>query len=366
MRVIHTFKDAYPPTVGGVELHVHDLAHSYGGVESTVLASSRSRRRWEDDDGMALVVRGREWARAWSTPVVPSWRRELRKRGADLLHVHMPNPFGELAVVAARPECPMVVSFHAEVTGSSPMARPYEALSTEVLGRAEWILVSSPVLAGSQPLARYRSRVVVVPYGVDPDEWGLDQKRVDEVRRRHPGPTVLFLGRLVHYKGVEVLIDAMLAIDATLLVVGDGPRRAWLEARARRRGLRSKVVFVGQVTNEERAAYYRAADVFVLPSRLPREAFGIAMLEAMSLGTPVVSTELGTGTSWVNRHGETGLVVPPADPAALGAAVRRVLGDGDLRRDLAAGAAERARCAFSKKVMLGLIGEVYRSSASCG
>jgi rhamnosyl/mannosyltransferase len=128
--------------------------------------------------------------------------------------------------------------------------------------------------------------------------------------------------------------------------------------------VRERTVFVGQVANEDRAAYYRAADVFVLPSVSPAESFGIAMLEALSLGTPAISTQLGTGTSWVNRHGETGLVVPPRDPQALAQAIRRLLGDEGLRRDLGAGAERRARRHFSKGAMLDALGDVYRSAVN--
>jgi rhamnosyl/mannosyltransferase len=353
VRIIHLFKDAYPPTVGGIELHVHELARSLPGHEVTVLTSSRSWTRTEDVAGRARIVRAPELARLCSTPLTPSWARELRTLGADVVHAHVPNPMGELACLSLDRGTALVTSFHADVADASPAGVAYARLQQRFLRRADAIVAASPAMARSLALAAHRKRVRLVPYGVDAGEWPAGEEQVQAIRRRHPGPLVLFLGRLVHYKGLEVLVAAMHGVTATLLVVGDGPRRPTLEARVALAGLDRRVVMVGRVANDERAAYYRAADVFALPAVSSAEAFGIAMLEAMSLGTPAVSTEVGTATSWVNQHGSTGLVVP----------LRRILGDPVLRRELGAAAAERARLHFSKQVMLDGMAEIYGAVA---
>jgi rhamnosyl/mannosyltransferase len=221
------------------------------------------------------------------------------------------------------------------------------------LGRASRIAVSSPTLRDSSPaLAPHRHRTEVVPFGVDADEWSRTTDGADRLRARHPLPLVLFLGRLRYYKGLDVLIDAMAAVPGTLLIAGDGPKRAELERHAARSAAGRRTVFVGDVDDRERAALYHAADVFVLPSTSRAEAFGISMLEAMACGTPAVSTELGTGTSWVNRHGETGLVVPPRSSAALAAALGTLLGDRSRRREMGLAAAARVRTHFTRASML--------------
>jgi glycosyltransferase involved in cell wall biosynthesis len=364
VKILHVFKDFFPPTRGGVEQHVAAITRSLGGIESTVLTSSRRWRRCVHDVDGVRVVRAPEYARPSSTPVTPAWWRDLRESDADLFHFHMPNPSAELAFLASGRSTPMVATYHAGLWRSPELARLYGAFQHRFLERAERIVVGSPVLADSAPaLDRHRERVVVIPYGVDAGEWPADDRAVGRIRRRHPGPLVLFLGRLVWYKGVDVLIEAMASVDATLLVVGDGPERARLERLAARAGP-SRARFLGEVSDDERASCYRAADVFVLPSVSPAESFGIAMLEAMALGTPVVSTELGTGTSWVNRPGETGIVVPPGRPAALADAIRLLLGDADLRRALGAAAARRARDQFSKAAMLEALAELYGATAA--
>jgi rhamnosyl/mannosyltransferase len=272
----------------------------------------------------------------------------------------MPNPFGEIAYLASRTWVPMVASYHADIVGRRAALPVFSPLQQRFLREAERIVVSNPTLLESCPvLARHRARAVVIPYGVDANYWSSRPSEADKLRERHGGRIVLFLGRLAHYKGVDVLIEAMGRVPAKLLIVGDGPRRPALEAAAVGSLPRNKVEFLGEIPVEQRAAYYHAADVFVLPSTSRAEAFGIAMLEAMACGTPAISTELGTGTSWVNVSGETGVVVPPGDPGALSGAIKALLGDDRLRKRLGEAAASRVREHFTKERMLQSLASLY-------
>lgn len=350
MRILHVFKDYFPPTRGGIEQHIHDLVHSIDGFEFAVLTSSRSRRQVVDDDGGVKVVRAPEYWRPVSTPITPAWARLLRESRADLFHFHMPNPFGELALLAARTETPMVATYHADIVGRRWLRPLFLPFQQRFLRRAARIIVSSPtLLRTTSSLLRQADRARVIPFGVDPGEWEVRPPEADELRARHPGPLVLFLGRLAYYKGVDVLIQAMRRVDATLLVVGDGPKRREWEALAASLALRDRVVFTGEVPDEERSAYYHAGDVFVLPSTSRAEAFGIAMLEAMACGTPVISTELGTGTSWVNQHGVTGLGVEADNSAVLAAAIKELLEDEGRRLAMGEAAASRVRGRFTRE-----------------
>jgi rhamnosyl/mannosyltransferase len=152
-------------------------------------------------------------------------------------------------------------------------------------------------------------------------------------------------------------------VDATLIVAGDGPSAGAARAAATDAGLDDRVHFVGEVADEERAAYYHAADVFVLPSVSRGESFGIALLEAMACGTPVVSTELGTGTSWVNEHGSTGLVVPPGDAPGIASALRSLLADDARRAAMGAAGVERVRRHFTSDQMLAALRNLYVGAA---
>jgi rhamnosyl/mannosyltransferase len=188
-------------------------------------------------------------------------------------------------------------------------------------------------------LAAFRDKVVVIPYGLDPTPYALldpPTPAVDGPRR----PTLLFVGRLVAYKGVDVLLRAMVGVPASLVLVGDGPLRRTLEALAHELGVEDRVRFAGRVADVERLEWYGRADAVVLPSVSRQEAFGMVQVEAMLSGRPVVSTSLPTGVPWVNRHGETGLVVPPGDVDALRGALVAISSDREARRRL--GRAARA------------------------
>jgi len=172
---------------------------------------------------------------------------------------------------------------------------------------------------------------------------------------------VLAVGRLVYYKGFEVLIEAMAKVDGRLLLIGDGPLRAKLEGLAAALGIADRVVFLGALQNRETVPFYHAADVFALPSIARSEAFGIVQIEAMAAGTPVVNTALDSGVPFVSRHEVTGLTVPPRDPDALSAALNRLLQDDQLRAGYGKAARLRARTHFSLEAMTSQTRRIYES-----
>src|SRR5262249_60630573 len=151
------------------------------------------------------------------------------------------------------------------------------------------------------------------------------------------------VGRLRYYKGLHILLGALPRVRAELLIAGSGPERERLAAQANQLGIAQRVHFLGDIADEELPALLHAADIFVLPAHLRAEALGLAQIEALASGLPCVSTELGTGTSYANLHGTTGLVVPPGEPAALAQAINTLLADPALRQRL--GAAGRRRAA---------------------
>src|SRR6202022_1893671 len=208
--------------------------------------------------------------------------------------------------------------------------------------------VSSETMASAPELERHRQKIEVLPYGVSPRLGGPGKRLDGGAVRRHDGPLrLLFVGRLVYYKGIDVLLKALaLAPEADLRIIGDGADRVQLEALSSQLGVAGRTQFVGPLADRELQQAYMDADVFVLPSVSRAEAFGLAMVEAMSNGVPAISTSLGTGTDWVNLDGVTGLVVQPGDATALAEAIE-VLRDADVRARLGAGAFDRTQKMFS-------------------
>jgi rhamnosyl/mannosyltransferase len=220
------------------------------------------------------------------------------------------------------------------------------------------LATSDRYLASSPYLARVRDRTVVVPLGVDPDRFRPG------ARKPAGPPTVLFVGQMRHYKGVDDLLAAMRAVPAParLRLAGDGPMRARWEALGRSLGLGERVEFLGQVPDEALPALYRSADVLVLPSTSRAEAFGMVLLEAMASGLPCVTTEVGSGTSYVVQDGVTGLVVPPRDPAALASALACLAADPAERARMGAAGRARVLAEFPEARMVERVEAVYREA----
>lgn len=362
MRVLHVFKDYFPPTRGGIEQHIHEVTHSLLGYKFAVLTSSGSKERVVEDDDGVRVVRTPELFRPVSTPITPSWSKFLKDSGADLAHFHVPNPYGEIEFLRARTELQMVATYHADIVGRAWLKPFFKPFQSSFLSKASRIIVSNPrLLATSPALAKHQERCMVIPFGIDPGEWDTRPDAADAIKERYPGPLLVFLGRLAYYKGVDLLIEAMLGIDATLLIIGDGPLRTELKRKTASLHLRHKVIFTGEVPDEERKAYLHAADMFVLPSTSRAETFGISMLQAMACGTPAISTELGTGTSWVNEDSVTGIVVEPGTGSALSDAILALLRDRERLADMGLAAAERVRTHFTKYQMLESLASLYAS-----
>jgi rhamnosyl/mannosyltransferase len=315
------------------------------------------------------VTRVASYAAIGSVGVCPSFPLALARIPRDVTVLHEPNPLALASDFLARQIGPLVVWFHSEVLRPRWKYRlMYRPFLRRVLARAARIVVSSPLLAAhAAELIDYREKCTVIPFGIDVGRFAPTPAllaRAAELRARYGSPLALFVGRLVPYKGVDVLIDAVDGLPLTTVVVGEGPERAALEARAT--GRSARIEFAGEVDNDTLAALYTACDVFVLPSVTRAEAFGMVQLEAMACGKPVISTNLKSGVPWVNRHDETGIVVEPDDAASLRTAIARLIADDDLRRTMGDAAAARVAREFTVSQMVERTVSLYREVVTSG
>jgi rhamnosyl/mannosyltransferase len=355
MKVVHAAK-FYPPVPGGIERVVGDLCVGTADAwdVTVVAANDRPASLVERRDGVR-VVRAAAYGRAASVPLCPSLPYHLWTHGADCVVLHEPNPIAGSALWMRTPAQRLVVWHH------SDLLRPAWALPTyarfvqrALYRRADCVIVSNPILAERSTLVPHARRVAVIPFGIDVERFaGADHHPVaSALRARWSGPRLLFVGRLVYYKGLHVLLDAARDWPGSLLIVGEGPLEAELRSRAEALGIADRVHWAGRVSDADLPAYYAAADVFALPSVAVTEAFGVSQIEAMAASVPVVSTNLPTGVPWVNRHGESGIVVEAGDAAALGRALRQLAADAALRARLGAGGRRRAQDHFTRARMI--------------
>ncbi len=326
IQVLHVGK-FYPPVPGGIERILQLLCeHERPEFDSRVLVAANGRRTVREHVAGVPVTRVWRLFTIGSVGVCPTFPLWLRRQARDVVVIHEPNPVALVSAVLGRPPGPWLVWFHSEVLRPAWKYRLlYRPFLRAVLRRADRIIVSSPRLAEhAAELQDFRGKCAVIPFGIDRDRFERTDavsSRVAALRRTQRSPVALFVGRLVPYKGVEVLLRALVGTGVRALIVGDGHLRAELTALTRELDIEDQVSFLGEVEEDELVALYHACDFFVLPSITRAEAFGVVQLEAMACGKPVISTSVKSGVSWVNQHGSTGLVVPPADVEALKEAI---------------------------------------------
>ncbi len=374
MRVLLLYKDYYP-VVGGIENNIRLLARGLRerGVDARVLVTNTGTATTREAvDGVPVTRTGRQ-AHILSTPISLPFFAELRRQMAavDLVHLHAPYPPAELAQLLLGRSKPAVITYHSDIVRQRRTGKLYAPLLRKVLQRAALVAASSPVYIESSPFLRnVRPKCRVLHFGIETERFAeTEQVRGDaqRLRRHHDDlPLLLFIGRLRHYKGVDVLIRAMHRIKAKLLIIGTGPMQEAWQNLAQAERLVDKVLFLGDASERESLAARYAAELFVLPSTNRAEALGIVQLEAMACGMPVVCTELGTGTSYVNRNGVTGVVVSPNDPQALAAAINRLLVSPALRAKMGAEGRRRVREEFSFHSMIDSTIAFYQEALSEG
>ena len=355
MKILQISK-LYYPWIGGMERIVQNVAEGLRNrVDMKVLVcQSRGKRAVEWINGVEIIRAG-SLGIFFSMPVsfsFPFYLREL-SRDRDLLLFHMPFPLADIAYQWSRIKGKkIVVWWHSDIIKQKVLFYFYRPFLISFLKKADKIIVATPRhIDSSDVLKHFRSRCEVIPYAVDPQTYifsaGIVEK-VREIRIKYGSEIVLFVGRLIYYKGVEYLIRAMKNVAASLVVIGDGPLLENLLSLAKDTGVAHKVHFLGKgLSDAEMVAYYHACDVFVLPSVEITEGFGIVQLEAMACGTPVVNTDLPTGVPCVSLDSETGYTVPVRDPEALSRAINKILLNDGIKRKFGANAVQRVNNGFT-------------------
>jgi rhamnosyl/mannosyltransferase len=319
------------------------------GVDSRALVVATGAATVREEIDGVPVTRAGQLLRVGSVSVSAALIPLLRADDSELLVLHEPNPMALLAYAIARPRHRLIVWYHSQVI--RPRWRYiafYHPFVSFALRRAARVIVSSPALIEhADALAPYRAKTVVVPFGLP--ELPARPPATDSSR---PGFVILFVGRLVPYKGLDVLLQALCGLDGSAIVVGDGLLRESLERQAESLGVADRVSFRGPLSEPTLAELYGTCDVLVLPSKTPAEAFGLVQVEAMARGKPVISTTVASGVPWVNQDGVTGFTVPPDDADALRSALARLQQDAELRARMGEAGRQRFREYFTHAAMV--------------
>ena len=362
MRVLHIYRTYFPETQGGAQESIRQLclATQNLGVDNTIFALAHQ----PEPSAMGLpegrLVRAKSWLEIASCDI-GAWTAIQRCRAAaaqsDIIQVHYPWPFADLMLPWIRNrKQPVLVTYISDIVRQNDLGlgQLYAPLRRQLLGAAKHIVASSPNYERSSTvLQQYRHKLSYIPHCMGPAP-SVDNASIGHWHARFGTDFFLFVGVLRYYKGLDFLLQAAAQVKVPIVIVGEGPEGDRLRQEAQINGL-TNVHFLGALNDEHKNALFRLCRAVVFPSHLRSEAFGMALLEGARVGRPLISCEIGTGTTWINIDGETGLVVPPADGAALANAMARLSEDAALCARLGEGAKRRWQERFTPQV----VGQAY-------
>jgi rhamnosyl/mannosyltransferase len=339
MRILQLGKYWHPQR-GGMETLLQQYAEGLvarGHQVRAIVAAGGAEEARSIERGVDLwrAARHGEVAAVPVCPSLPSLlRRSLVDFDPDVVHLHLPNPLAVLAWLVVGDDRPLVISYHSDIVRQQALLKLWAPWRDRVLSRARWIHTTSQALIeSSEVLRRHRARCRAIAPGIDPSPWRApDPEAVARWRSRIGDGAFLFVGRLVYYKGLDVLLEAARSSDLRVAICGDGPLRPGLESAAA--PMADRVAFLGDVEAEDLPALHAASAGFVLPSVAASETFGVVQLEAMAARRPLVVSRASEGVASVHAGAQSALLVPPGDAVALRDAMLRVRDDAVLRAKL--------------------------------
>ncbi len=365
MKVLHFYKTYYPDSVGGVEQVIFQISSGVAdlGISTDVLSLSPNATRQPVDLGSHLAYKAKLDMQVASTGFSLSALHMFRDLGrqADIIHYHFPWPFMDLVHLASRLDKPSLITYHSDIVRQAVLLQLYRPLMNRFLDSVDAIVATSPNYLHSSPvLQRHQDKTRVIPIGLDKAAYPVSSHANREHWRQRFGERFfLFVGVLRYYKGLHILLDAMKGAPYKLVIVGAGPVEDELKAQAQRNHL-DNVFFVGAVSDEDKVALLNLCYAVTFPSNLRSEAFGISLLEGAMYGKPMISSEIGTGTSYINQHAQTGLVVPPSDPVAFRQAMDHLWAHPEQAKQMGRQAESRYWEYFTAKRMAESYGNLYR------
>ncbi|MEQ1592333.1 MAG: glycosyltransferase [Thiobacillaceae bacterium] len=374
LNIVHLGK-YYLPDAGGIESVTLSLSKgaAQAGHKVTVVCFKKNPANNADViDGVRVFrapIRRFISSQPISLKYVMLCLREARH--ADVVHLHAPNMLAAVCGLFIGRKKQLLVHWHSDVIGKGFLSRILKPLEISLLKRANRIVATSQIYAdASATLRPFQSKISVVPIGVpEPNktvENGLNTESflTNLASTINGKKIILAVGRLVSYKGLNVLIEAARHLDdgAVIVIVGDGPQRESLMRVICAADVSDRVLLVGRLSDEALHALFSCSTLYCLPSITRAEAFGVVLLEAMAYGLPIVATNIpGSGVPWVNQHGLSGINVPVSDPLALANACNHILNSPGVRARLSTGARQRYLCEFKEGVSVSRMLTIYNS-----
>lgn len=363
MKVLHFYQTYKTDSQGGVEQFIWQICKGVQkvGVESQVLSLSKNPSDMIYDGHM--VYRSKLHCQLASTRIsfsVLSRFRHLAKQ-ADLIHYHYPWPLMDLVHLLSGVQKPTLLTYHSDIIRQKYLLPFYQPLQRYFLSKIDCIVATSPNYFQTSPtLEAFSSKVRVIPIGLDKATYpDASEEKLQFWKSKFIGRFFLFVGVLRYYKGLHILLEASNGTMYPIVIVGAGPIERELKERVKTLGL-SNIHFLGSVDDEDKVALMQLCYGIVFPSHLRSEAFGLSLLEGAMFGKPMISSEIGTGTSYINIHNKTGLVVPKSDALALRGAMQTLWNHPDRAYSMGHEAQKRYEALFTAERMAASYVNLYQ------
>ncbi|HEY8999162.1 MAG TPA: glycosyltransferase [Candidatus Saccharimonadales bacterium] len=361
----------FSPAIGGVEKYVLELSKDLvaGGDEVIVVSADEPHANSPAKINGITSIRLPFKTKVANTNITPHLFKALKAQKFDVLHTHIPTPWSAdiSALVSLVKRKPLVVTYHNDLVGDGIgglIAKAYNAtLLHFVLWRAKKIIITQEkYLEYSAHLKRHRRKVAVVPLGVN------EPQKFSVKRDQNQLFFMSVLDKYHEYKGLDVLLEALAIVRKDfpklhLVVGGKGELIEKYKAQAKELGIADSVKFLGLISDEERDKAYAASGAFVLPSTNSLEGFGIVALEALTYGTPVITTSLAGSSAYIKAH-DAGVVVPPKDVKALADALRTLCKDPGKAREMGEKGRAFAAKEFSWKAIAAQMHHIYEEAGA--
>ena len=367
MKVLHVYRTYFPDTQGGGEEVVRQICLNTRqfGVSSRVFVPSPAPEPAVIDSEEGRIVRVKRQFEIASCGFCltgfPEFRRQVE--WADVVHYHFPWPFADLLHFFGGVRRPSLATYHSDIVRQKLLGAFYRPAMHGFLRSLGKIVATSPnYAASSEVLQKYHDKVEVVPIGLDESSYPVVQKSeplIDEVKSLVGEGFFLFVGVLRYYKGVEILLQASQDAAFRVVIAGSGPLEAELRTNAQAMGL-SNVQFLGYVSDEWKVALFHLACAVVMPSPFRSEAFGVTLLEGAMFSKALISAETGTGSIFVNRHNETGQVVPAGCAITLRKAMEQLYFNPDEAERMGVKARRHYEQQFTGRSMGEAYTRIYR------
>jgi len=306
MKILHIYKTYYPDTIGGIERSIKNIINGTKayGLKPKVLSTYKKKA--------SRYISFKQNFEISSMPVSLSLILNFKKiiREFDILHYHYPWPFMDILHLFLNVKKPSLITYHSDIVKQKKLKILYNPLKELFFSKVDKIICSSKnYLNSSKDLKKFHKKTTVIPFGIKKSDYYIDKKKIEIYKKKYGSNFVIFVGVLRYYKGLNYLIDAISQTNYKLLIVGNGKKYNDIQNHIKKKSNNIKIL--RNITDSQLPYLIKLSKCLVLPSHLRSEAFGFSLLEGLMFGKPLISCDIKTGTSFINKHNLTGYVVKP-------------------------------------------------------